>query len=91
MRTTLTDTEENDNYVVRPKLTNPYPIRALDAVALLNIDLQKVVMLTLKRQSPWMTNYKTQILATFRFLPKGTEKERIRAEMQQLIEDERLN
>jgi hypothetical protein len=52
MRTTLTDTEEYDNYDVRPKLTKPYPIRALDACTSLNIDLQKVDMLTLRRQSP---------------------------------------
>jgi hypothetical protein len=32
-----------------------------------------------------------QILTPLRFLPKGAGKERIRAEMQQLIEDERLN
>jgi hypothetical protein len=31
MRTTLTNTEEYDNYAVRPKLTKPYPIRTLDA------------------------------------------------------------
>jgi hypothetical protein len=27
IRTTLTDTEEYDNYAVRPKPTKPYPIR----------------------------------------------------------------
>jgi ribonuclease HI len=44
-------------------------------------------MLTLRRQSLWMTEPEKQI----RCLPKGAGKERIRAEMQQLIEDERLN
>jgi hypothetical protein len=64
MRTTLTDTEEYDNYAVRPKLTKPYPIRALDACASLNIDLQKVDMLTLRRQSPWMTDHEEQVLTS---------------------------
>jgi hypothetical protein len=42
MRTTLTYTEEYDNYaVVRPKLTKPYPIRALDTSASLNMDCKK--------------------------------------------------
>jgi hypothetical protein len=48
-------------------------------------------MLTLKRQSPWMTDPEKQILTSLRCLPKGTGKERIRTEMQQLIKDERLN
>jgi hypothetical protein len=46
MRTTLTDTEEYDNYAARPKLTKPDSIRALDACASLNFDVQKVDMLS---------------------------------------------
>jgi hypothetical protein len=92
MKTTLTGTEEYDNYDVRPKLTKPYPVRALDACASLNIDLQKVDdMLTLRRQSPWMTDPEKKIFTSLRCLPKGAGKQRIRTEMQQLIEDERLN
>jgi hypothetical protein len=53
--------------------------------ASLNIDLQKEDMLTLRRQSPWMTDPEELIL------PRGAGKEWMRAEMQQLIEDERLN
>jgi hypothetical protein len=48
-------------------------------------------MLTLGRQSPWMTDHEKQILTSLRCLPKSAEKARIRAEMQQLIEEERLN
>jgi hypothetical protein len=80
MRTTLTYTEEYDNYaVVRLKLTKSYPIRALDTCASLNMDLQP-----LKRQSPWMPDPGKQILTSLRCLPKGTGKESIRAEMLQL-------
>jgi hypothetical protein len=63
----------------------------MDSYVLLNIDLQKVDMLTLRRQSPWMIDPEEQILTSLRCLPKGAGKEKIRAEMQQLIEDERLN
>jgi hypothetical protein len=83
MKTTLTDTEEYDHYAVRPKLNKPYTIRALDACASLNIDLQKVDMLTLRRQSPWMADPEKQILTALRCIPKGAEKERIQGEMQQ--------
>jgi hypothetical protein len=38
-----------------------------------------------------MTDPEKEILTSLRCLPKGAGKERIRAEMQQLIEDERLN
>jgi hypothetical protein len=38
-----------------------------------------------------MTDPEKQILTSLRCLPKGTGKERIRTEMQQLIKDERLN
>jgi hypothetical protein len=62
-----------------------------DACASLNFDLQKVDMLTLRRQSPRMTDPEKQILTSLRCLPKGTGKERIRTDMQQLIKDERLN
>jgi hypothetical protein len=48
-------------------------------------------MLTLRRQSPWMIDPEKQIFTSLRCLPKGARKVRIRAEMQQLIEDERLN
>jgi hypothetical protein len=48
-------------------------------------------MLTLRRQSPWMTDPEKQILTSLHCLPKGAGKKKIRAEMQQLIEDERLN
>jgi hypothetical protein len=61
------------------------------ACASLNMDLQKVDILTLRRQSLWMTDPEKQILISLRCLPKGAGKERIRAEIQQLIEDERLN
>jgi hypothetical protein len=37
-----------------------------------------------------MTDPENQILTSFLCLPKGAGKERIRVEMQQLIEDERL-
>jgi hypothetical protein len=56
MRTTLTDTEAYDNYAVRPKLTKTYPLQAMDACSSLNIYLQRVDMLTKRRQSPCMTN-----------------------------------
>jgi hypothetical protein len=46
---------------------------------------------TLERQSPWMPDPGKHILTSLWCLPKGAGKERIRAEMQQLIEDERLN
>jgi hypothetical protein len=48
MRTTQTDTEEYDNYAVRPKLIKPYPIRALVTCASLNIDLQKQILTSLR-------------------------------------------
>jgi hypothetical protein len=76
---------------VRPKVTKPYPIRALDACASLNIDVPKEDMLTLRRKSPWMTDPEKQIFTSLRCLPKGAGKEWIRTEMQQLIEEERLN
>jgi hypothetical protein len=75
MRTTLTDTEK---YAVRPKLTKPYPIRALDGCPSLNIDPQKVNVLTLKGKSPWMVDPEKQILTSLRWPSKGAEKERIR-------------
>jgi hypothetical protein len=62
-----------------------------DPNSLNRIDLQKVNILTLRRQSHWTTDPEKQILTSLRCLSKGAGKERIRAEMQQLIEDERLN
>jgi hypothetical protein len=44
----LSSRPEYNNYAVRPKLTKLYPIRALDACASLNIDVQKVDLLTPK-------------------------------------------
>jgi hypothetical protein len=38
-----------------------------------------------------MTDLEKKILTSLRCLPKGARKEKVRAEMQQLIEDERLN
>jgi hypothetical protein len=43
-----------------------------------------------RQQSPWMTNAGNQIITTLCALPKGAGTERIRAEMQQVIEDEGL-
>jgi hypothetical protein len=78
MRKTLTDIDEYDNYVVRPKLTNPYPLRTLDACAStsLNIDLEKVDMLTQRPQSPWMTNPENKFLLHFSASQKVQEKKK---------------
>jgi hypothetical protein len=74
MRTTLTYTEEYDNYDVRSKLTKPNPLRALDACASLNFDLQKEDMLTLRRQSSWMTE--TEKNPYFTSMPPKRNKKR---------------
>jgi hypothetical protein len=40
---------------------------------------------------PWMTNAEDQIITNLCALPKGADTERIRDEMRQVIEDERLS
>jgi hypothetical protein len=80
--------EAYEDYALKPKLSRPFFVRALDACSSLKVDLDMVESARQLEHSPWdyMENVNTQMTA----IPKETATARIIAEMEQTIEEEGL-
>jgi hypothetical protein len=70
------------------KLTKPFFIRALEACITLDVDLNMVEKARRKEHPPWIGDNMENIITWMMTVSKGAGTARLKAELEQTIEDE---
>jgi hypothetical protein len=76
------------DYALKPKLSRPFFERALKACLSLEVDLDMVESARQLEYPPWIGYNKENVNTQMTAIPKGTATARIKAEMEQTIEEE---
>jgi hypothetical protein len=71
-------------------LTKPFFIRALEAFATLDVDLNMVEKAKREEYPPWLGDNMENIITWMMAVPKGTGIARLKAELEQTIEEDGL-
>jgi hypothetical protein len=74
----------------KTRSTKPFSIRALEACASLNVDLNLVEKTRREEHPPWIRNNMKNIITRMMAVPKGTGTIRFKAELEQAIEEEEI-
>jgi hypothetical protein len=73
-----------DQYGLRPSLTTPFFVRAIETCSILEVDLKDVDLMVQPEYTPWITNMEVNIATTMLALSKGSSL-RIRAELEKTL------
>jgi hypothetical protein len=82
--------EAFDNYAMNMKLTKPFFIRALEACATLEVDLNMVAKARREEHPLWIGENMENIITRIISIPKEAGTARLKAELKQTIEEDGL-